>query len=341
MGTLTFQNNADLNYDQWLLARNKTLGASEVGPVIFGSRWSSNLEIYYSKVTGQRKNVQNLRCYLGKKTENIHREMYCYYSDSDESIVTNETNGTKIKEAVDSNITIFNSDFTYLSVTPDGEILPVLRYEGRGKGALELKNSNKYVLESYQGGLPTDNIIQVSTQMMVGLYPYADISYFLDNRNIEEFHFERKDNKKMEAMIVAHTKPFWDNVLKARPIYNQMYESKRLMNMRLYNELKHELELLEPPPQNSAGYLNYINQKYKDRIANVGVIAGTQEQFDIAKKHKEIAKKIKKLEEQQREFEIQLKMALQENTALDFGKNGRVTWMGNKNNSRIFLNKIK
>lgn len=339
MGVLRFQNNTDLTYEQWLLERNKTLGASDLGPIVYGSRWTSNIEIFYNKITGIRRSSQNIRTYLGKKTENINREMYCYYDDTEDSIVRNEMNRTPVKEVINLNATIFNSDYPFISVTPDGEIQSTLKYAGRGKGSLELKNTQRYVMQSYANGIPTDNVIQVCGQMMVGQYNYADLFYFLDNRNFEEYPFERKKTKVMEELILSHAVPLWENILKGRILYNQMFEAKRLYNMKLAAEIEKEIVRLEPPVQNTAGYLNFLNERYIDRLANVGILPGTNEQLAIAKKHQELGKKIKKLEHQQQLLEIELKLFIKDNNVLDFGKQGRITWYKGKNDRRFFSNK--
>jgi predicted phage-related endonuclease len=340
---ITYQDNSAISYDEWLLNRNKTLGASELGPLIHGSRWTCNLEIFYNKVTGQKKNVNNIRTYLGRKTEDINGAMYCYFDNDDtSSIVRNEESGRRIKEIYNPNRTIFNSKYPHLSATPDREILPRYRYEGRkGNGALELKNSQRMVLDSYEQGIPTDNIFQVCGQMMIGEYEYADLFYFLDNRSCEEHHFERKATRKMEEVILLHTVPFWDNVVKARELYNQWYEARRNFNMRLAEELQLEIARLEPPAQNTDGYLNYITERYKAKQSGLGTITGTEAQLELARQHQLLGKKIGKLEDQQRLIQIQLKEALKENNVLDFGKHGRVTWYANKNDKRTLSIKLK
>lgn len=333
--------NSLITYDEWLYARNKGIGASEIGAIVFGSRWTSNLEIFYSKVTGTKRNAQNIRTYIGKKTENINREMYCYYGDNEDSIWQNELAKKPIKEVINHNSTFWNSDYPHLFVTPDGEIQNTLKYAGKGLGSLELKNSQRMVLNSYEGGIPTDNIFQVVAQMMVPEYNYADLFFYLDNRHFEEHHFVRKEVRKMEETILLHTIPFWNNVLKARPLYNQLYECRRNYNMRQAAELEVEIAQLEPPVQHSQGYLDYLTDHYKDRISEGKIIPGTTDQFLIAQKHKKLAKQIDKLKLQKQAIEIDLKTFMKNNHTLDFGKQGKITWFQSKNGSMLFKNNTK
>lgn len=341
LNKITKQDNSKLSFEDWLYGRNKGIGASEIGAIVFGSRWTSNLEIFYNKVTGTKKNAQNIRTYIGKKTENINREMYCFYDQTEDSIWQNELANNPVKEVINHNATYWNCDYPHLFVTPDGEIQNTLKYAGKGLGSLELKNSQRMVLNSYEGGIPTDNIFQVVAQMMVPEYSHADLFFYLDNRHFEEHHFVRKEVRKMEETILAHTIPFWENVLKARPLYNQLYECRRNYQMKQVAELEVEIANLEPPIQNSQGYADYLTDHYKDRISEGKIIPGTIDQLLIAQKHKKLVKQIDKLKKEKEAIEIDLKTFLKHNHTIDFGKQGKVTWFPTKTGNRLFKNNTK
>lgn len=338
---VTWQDNSKITFDEWLVSRLKAIGASEVGLIVYGNSFSSNLELFYEKIGAPKYRIENIRMFLGKETEELSRKMWMYYDGTEQSVVDNIRAGRKIKDAVNLNATAFNDLYPHLAVTPDSEILPYGKYANMGKGTLEIKNSTSWYLNTFENGLPPDNVMQLCTQMMVAEYDYGELFYFIDNVKFQCHDVLRKDTKNIEEIILAHTVPFWDNVLKARPLYNQLFEAQRNFNQRLMGELQNEIARLEPPAQNTTGYLNFLSQKYKDKMAGMGIIEGNDIQLEIARKHRELAKQIDEIVEKKTKFEIELKHILGDHNTLNFGKNGKVTWGENKNGSRIFLNKVK
>lgn len=339
---IVWRSNSDLTYDQWLLLRNNSIGASDTSVIIFGSKYSSNLEIWYHKVGIPRNFYENLRMYIGKETEDINERLWSHYDGRNQnSIVDNIRKGTPLKKSINLNSTVFNDDFPWLSATPDRQIQPFGKYAGRGVGYLELKNTQTWVLNSYEGNLPLENVVQLCQQLMLANGEYGEIGYFVDNMRFENHEIERSDLKQLEETIILHTEPFWQSILKARPVYNQMYEFQRTMNMRGVSECQKELISLEPPVQNTDGYRQFLTQRFKDRTAGVGVVPGKPDQLIAARSHKLLSKEIDALETKQRELEIELKMAIGDMSYLDFGKEGKVSWCVDKNESRKFLNKVK
>lgn len=338
---VTWQDNSKIDLDTWLLNRNKSIGASEVGAVVFGSKYTSSLEIFYNKVCGASKKIENIRMFLGKETEEISARMWEHYNDTDQSVVDNIRKGTPVKKCINLNSTAYNSDFPQLSATPDRTIIPFGIYENRKtNGALEIKNTTSQVLKSYESLLPTENVIQLVTQMMCCEYSFGELFYFIDNRNLKSHPIDISSTKKVQQVILLHTSKLWKNILLARPLYNQLIQAKRNTNFRLVAELENEIAKLEPEMQNSNGFMSFLTERYKERISLTGIVKGTDAQLLIAKKHKEFLKKAKKIEEQQRELEIQLKMFLKDNVCLDFGKAGKINYYPTVKGNRLFKNQI-
>ena len=336
-----WQDNGTLTYAEWLVARLKTIGASEVGTIVYGNPYTSNLELFYEKIGAGRDRVENIRMFLGKETEETSRKLHSYYEGTEQSVVDNYRAGRKIRESINLNSTAFNDKYPHLSCTPDSEIQDFGIYAGRGKGSLEIKNTTSWYLNSFESGLPTDNVLQLMTQIIVCQYNYGELFYFIDNSKFQLHPISKEDIGNIEETIMLHTIPFWDNVLLARPLYNQLYEAQRNMNMRLVGELQNEIASLEPPAQNTTGYLNFLSKKYTDKMAGMGIMEGNDAQLSIARKHKELGKQIKVLEEDKRKLEIELKQILGDKHTLNFGKNGKISWAESKSGVRSFLNNCK
>ena len=336
-----YQDNKLLSYDEWLVARNNHIGASILGTLVYGNSYSSSLELFWNFIGAGKPTVENIRMFLGTETQDLSAKCWTFYDGTEQSVVENARRNTPVKKYINHNYTYFNDLYPHLAVTPDGEIQDFGVYAGKGKGSLEIKNTQSWVLASYETGLPTDNVIQLCGQMMVAEYGYGNLFYFIDNSKFQCYDLERKDTKNIEELILQHTEPFWHNVLLARPLYNKLYEARRNYNQRLVGELENEIARLEPPPQNSTGYLNFLTERYKDKLAESGIIKGTDMQLLIAQKHKQLGKEIDTLEKEQMTLEIEIKNNLGNNNTLDFGKNGKITWIENKNGKRIFKNALK
>lgn len=325
---------------EWQLLRLNSIGASEVGTICVGSNFSSNLELYYQKIGLGKPTVKNIRMDIGTETEPLTFKYWRYYEGSEASIIANKQNGRIIKNGTCKKETAFNDKYPHLSVSPDARIQPYGIYEGMGEGCLEIKNTMEYVLKSYENGLPLGWIFQIATQLMVTEFKYGELFLFVDNRRFQLEPLTRKTTKKLEETILIHTTDFWERVTKARPVVNQMFEFRRTYNMKAADEALREIQQLEPPVQNTRGYMDFLTEQYKERAAGAGIKEGTAADLELARKHKQIAKKISALEKEKQLVEIHLKQIMKESNQLDFGKNGKINFYPNVNGNRTFKNNI-
>ena len=339
--SITFQDNNNLTYDQWRFLRKDSIGSSSVGVICFGSPYKCSLEIFYEKISGITPSVDNIRTFLGKKTEPLSGEMWSYYEGSPDSIIKNYNAGTPVKKGENRNVTIFNSKFPGRSTTPDIHILPFGEYEGRGEGYCEIKNTQSYILKSYNDQLPPENVFQLCDQMIIGDKSYGELFYFLDNRDFVGYPLERKSMRNIEETIIRETGDLWKKITEAKPLYNQMINAKFNNNNRLANELDNEIQRLEPSPQYSTGYLNYLTLHYKDRISGVGIINGDEVALKIAKKHKQLSGQLDKIKKEKQMREIELRLILKANNCIDFGKLGKVTHFPTSAGNRLLKNNLK
>lgn len=334
---ITWQDNTKLTQDEWVFGKLKTIGASETGAICIGSPYTSSIEIFYHKIGVYKPPVTNIRAFLGLQTEDVSETVWKYYSGTDESVAINNKSGNQIKDCYNKKATCFNSKYPHLSATPDRIIKPFGIYAGRGEGSLEFKNTQSFILKQYSPGLPPENVFQLVTQNMMANFKYGELFYFKDNRSFESHLMERKDSKKVEQIILERTIPFWQNVLLARPLYNQLFEAKRVFNFKLAAELEQEIVKLEPPIQYSDGYLKFINENYKSRASLGGKEAAAAE-VEKAKRYRDLGEKINKLEKEKQQMEIDLKVAMKDATILNLGKNGQVSWQQYENRKIFKVN---
>lgn len=331
---ITLQNNNDISFDHWIALRNQSIGASEVSPICFGSPYTSNLEIWYQKVTGIKKGIENIRTYTGRKSENIVDQFYPYYDGTEDSVYLNHNVGKILRKIENKNVTGRNSKFPHITATPDRF---TTLFPSNKLILTEYKNTQGFILKQWKPGLPLDNVLQVLTQLNVFEMQDGEIFYYIDNRRFELHEMQSSKFKSQWQTILSITNPFWESVLKARTLYNQQCEAKRNFNMKLATELEYAIQQLEPPIQHSTGYLTFINEKYKSR-ASLGGRDATEAEALLAKRYKDISNKIDKLSKEKLAVEVDLKMAMKDSSILNIAKAGTVSWVQYENRKIFKVN---
>lgn len=331
----------DMTREHWLAYRYNGIGASEVSAIMGLNRWESSISLFYKKLGQSVFDVQSLAAFLGKEREDFLSAMWEAYDPSvrDEQriqqMISNYNAGVTVRRCKKVNAYAMNPEYPWLFVSLDREIN---KHNGKDNGALELKEISGYEADKWISGIPTGYVTQVETQIGVCEYPFGEIAILQDNRDFNVLPFDF--NATIFESIVTRTKIFWDKVVEGRKIMTARFEAARTFNQRLMDECDAELQKLEPEADGSEAYTQFMKEKYK--IAAPGEMAGTLEDIDTARKHKDVQGRIKELEEQKRLHENVLKNRLREGaTKLDFGLSGYASWQADANGTRRFLNKVK
>lgn len=334
----------DMSNDQWLAYRMNGIGASEVGTIMGLNPYKASIQLFYEKI-GEIPpySVENLAMFLGKENEDLIGKMWEYWDpsiddleDAQAAMIQNYRAGKKIRRYKHINAYAHNEKYPWLFVSLDGEIN---KYDSRGNGALEKKMISGYEADKWTAGIPPGYVIQNSTQLVVCEYLFGEIAILKDNRSFWVLPFER--NKVIEDEIIERTHEFWKKVETGRILVTQKFEAQRNYNLRLVEQIDAELAGLEPEPDGSEAFSQYLKEKYK--IALPGERAGNAIQLKHAQDHKAIKEQLKKLEEAAKSHENALKNDLGHEKAdrFDFGPNGYIQWKADSNGVRRFINKIK
>jgi putative phage-type endonuclease len=327
----------DMDRDTWLRYRLNGIGASEVG-VIFGlSPYKASIQLFYEKIGEHpRFDMQSLPAFLGKNQESFIADMWEHWGGDQDSMMRNYDTDNRIRRCKRVNAYAHNDKYPWLFVSLDREIN---QYDSRGNGTLELKTIGGYEADKWESGLPPIYVMQVQTQMLVCEYFFGEIAILKDNRDFMVLPFEFSES--ITASIIEKTGEFWGKVVEARKIMTQRFEADRNFNGRMVDELTAQLQSLEPSPDGSDAFNNFLKEKYQ--IALPGERAGTLVELEAAKAHKDIQGRIKELKEAETLQTNILKNSIgqQDCDKLDFGKNGFVSWKADSNGVRRFLNKVK
>lgn len=335
--SLIISSTAGMTTEDWLMFRKRGIGASETGKIMGLSEYGSSMEVFQEK-TGQGLDfrVENIAMFMGKYDEDKVADLWTYWEGTEESMIRNYQLKKRVRKMRRINAYVQNPRWPWLFVSLDRIINKASGRNGE-EGTLELKTINGWNADKWIAGIPPEYLIQLQTQMGVCEFTHGELAILKDGRHFEVFPFEFMPH--VFENIVHTTHEFWERVEKARMILTQRYEAQKNFNMKAVEELTAELHELEPEPDASRGFENFLKEKYT--IGNAGERSGTIIELEAAKEHKKLKEQIKLIEANIRDKENYLKNQMREIEVLTFGEDGRVNWKNNKNGVRVFDNRVK
>lgn len=323
-----------MSYQEWLQHRKSGIGASEGGAVLGLSSYTSSIELFYEKINPIAvPKVENIYMFMGKELEGFVAKMWEYWEGSEESMIENFRAGKKVRECRELKAYVVNADYPHLFVSLDRVIVST----SDRRPILEIKTISGYESNKWEGGVPPAYIIQIQQQMLVYGAKEAELAIFKDGRRFEVLPFEINDG--VCETILLRTDAFWKSVLTGREIFLSIKEAEQAYNLKKVETLWADLQALEPSPDGSEAYQDFLKEKYK--IAKPGEISGSPAHFEAAVKHKEFKSRIKELEEYARKEQNFLCREMGDMQVLTFGDNGTVSWKVASNGIRTFRNGIK
>lgn len=326
---------AKMTREEWLLYRKTGIGASEVGCIMGLSQYKSSIELFYEKIGEEiGYNVENINMFMGKFQESSVAELWEYWDGSEESMMVNYYNNNKMRRCQRVNAYVRNPLYPWLFVSLDRKIN---KHDNRDEGALEVKTINGYEADKWEAGIPPSHVVQVQTQCKVCMFEYGELATLKDGRRFDVVPFEI--NKIITDNIIESTFEFWERVERGREVVTQRFQAQRTFNMKAVEELSAEIAALEPPPDNTEAYADFIKARYGR--STEGERPGTILELEVARKEKAAKENIKELQEDARLYSNQLKNFVGSMERIDFGASGFVSWKSDVNGTRRLLNKTK
>ena len=333
---IVYTSTVGMSPDDWLLFRNRGIGASEVGYIMGLSPYKSNVELFYEK-TGEKLgyNIENIAMFMGTEMEDFIARLWQYWNGSDASLIENFRKGEKIRKMQNVNAYIQNKKYPHIFVSLDRRIN---KYDERGNGCLEIKTISGFEAEKWEGDIPPSHIVQVQTQMLVTEWKFGELAVLRDGRFFDVYPFE--NHKGIQKEIIKQTTDFWKRVERARIVLTQKYEANKNFNTRAVKEAEAELMQLEPNADGSQALYNFLKEKYKDAEPK-SERTGTDAEFILAHEHLKLKAEKKLLDEKILFRENSIKKSMQTVECLTFGDHGKIYWKNGSDGTRRFQNKIK
>ncbi len=324
----------DMTREDWLGYRHTGLGASEVGAVLGLDDYLSSLELYYYKIgDAPRLDIESMAAFMGRELEDMIAKLWQYWDGNHETLVDNFRADRVVRKCRRINAFVRNPAYPWLYVSLDRIIN---KHHGREEGTLELKTLGYFEADKWVGGLPPKHITQVNTQMAVCEFLYGELALLQDGRRFDVLPFQLSDN--IVQHVVTRTKEFWDRVLQARKLVAEKYHPDLRWNQKRLDDINAEIDSLAPEPDGTLAYDDYLKERYKNPTTSSR--RGSEVERRLAMNHATQRTVVEEATAQLRQIEGELKVAMAEAQALDFGADGKVLWTKAGNGSRIFRNKI-
>lgn len=188
--------------EEWLSARQNTLGGSEAAAVIGQSNWTTPTELWQQKVFGTRKDLSDneavskgvrLEPYLRELFKGLHPEFKCEYHPFD---------------------LLYQKERAWLTATLDGELVD----SEKKRSVLEIKTStpqSRKAWDEWSGKIPNGYFCQCLHQLLATGYQsvilFACLFGQSGDMTIREYLIDRNDEqvqKDMEYLLEKETE-FW------------------------------------------------------------------------------------------------------------------------------------
>lgn len=337
----------DYGTPEWYEFRKNGIGGSEVGTVLGINKYDTNVRLFHEKVgTVQPWKEDTERMFWGRTNEENIARIWQYYDGTKDGYVQNFANDKIVRKCRSVNGYIVNPEYPWLFASVDR----LINKEGgfnlltgeplENEAILECKNMSYWASQMWEDGIPIFYLAQIHQYMAILDTNYAEIAMLVDGGSLVVEKLERND--QLLDRILSITKNFWyERVVPAKKALQNRDIAFMEGNIAESEKWKAEIDRLEPYPDDSETYQEFMNQKFlKERET----IDGTMELYHLAKQDKFLVKAINKLKEKRTGIKNLFIRFLSQNGAesVDFGKLGYVNWSEKKGyKTRSFNNRIK
>lgn len=328
---------------EWYEFRKNGVGTSEVGYLLSLSPYKSSLELYYEKVgIYEPPDWQSEPAFHGTNLEAYTVDMWQYHDGSDEGYMDNYANNNKIKTREYYEIKdkyFINKKYPWMFVSLDGLILPgnpnmITGEPLKTHGILEAKLISGFVLKQWDG-VPPSYLAQIHQAMIVLECEYAELAMLQDGKRFSVQPLEL--SRDFADVIIEKSKDFWYNrVAPAKELMAKKKEADLAGDIDSSNELESQINQLEPPPDDSEAYKNFMA---KSALGEPETIGGGLDELAWAESMKNLGSMGKKIASQKLLYENRLRKFMKDEKVdkVDFGEEGYVKLSERKNSDKLLL----
>jgi predicted phage-related endonuclease len=314
-----------------LRAMDGALGGSDVGTLMGWNYRQSRIELFYQKIglNFNASETQTQYTYWGSLNERNIMYSAQYYDFKDpEAYMFNKSNDIKLRNVDELKFSVRNPAVPYLNANVDG----LIDYDPKTVIARRLAESKTIGRQSAEmwESIPPYHLGQVIMYLHalqpILKEPVAEIYYLQDGNNF--YAWEIPQNQILLEIIVAQCEEFYNRVKKGiEIIHNEKNIDKRQV----------ALEFIEPDPDNTKAYEQFMKEAYK-RKKSFQKVKGDQAINQIAKEYNDLDAQIKGLEKEFQKKKNEIWQVLSHSSAnvIELEGGGKISF-----NKRLYVNPSK
>jgi hypothetical protein len=256
-------------------------------------------------------------------------DLWQYYDGNPENWVQNYESKNVIRKNRAINAIIVNRNYPWLSASIDylanaNQANPDTGEINDKPFPVEIKSMSYSAAQKYKNGFPPHYVAQLMLQMIVLGVEYGESASLLD-RDLIVNQWDLTD--EWRDRIINETFSFWQRVTLAKEfqvLKDQNYGDKDAQDM-----INERILDLEPAPEMSSYYQEWLKDEYKESSDHVHVIENLEEQAEFIKwtlQYDEASAIEKDAKARKQEAANNIKKMHREKTTIDAGVYGRTTW---------------
>jgi len=330
---------------EWYAFRHDGIGGSETGGILNYSDYSHPIKEFYKKVECKDDEFQNEHTFHGKHQEAYIKNLWRYSDGEEGGYMANFDKDNVIRKSVSVGGYVINPKYPHLFASVD-DLIPIGQFkisdgEILDKPAiLEIKRIGSREAKRWRAGIPQSQLVQVHQYMLVYEVDYAEMGILTDGTFFSVKAIDR--NEDLCKKIADESYEFWHSkIVPGKEAYQELVKCEQAMNFALAEEYQSILYRLEPDPDDSEQYKEFMTAK---AILQDSVIKGGMDEFDMLCSRKDWAE-IKKLAiAKELEIENKMRKYLQDNRVdkVDFDKHGYAGLSMRSNSTNLtFNNRVK
>jgi predicted phage-related endonuclease len=320
---------------EWEKYRTGYLNSSEAASILGLSQYKCSLEVFHEKTGGKdRWKEDNEAMFHGRHQEAYIAKCWQHYDPGDPgAYILNYENEKIIRKCRSLNGSVVNPDYPWLSGSVDrlinkGSVHPLTGEIFANEAVLEIKTISGYEARKWDIEFPPAYLIQLHLYMIILEVEYGEIAVLRDGRYLSVYPIDKRQD--LCDRILDETYKFWyEKVVPAKHIRKEMEQTSAIHELQ---RLEAQLQLLEPPPDTSEAYREYLSKRELEEDVE---LKGEAEHLIAAQCLKEVQAMKKLIEEKENLYKSTLMKAL-----IDTGcdtmtlDGGKISYRKNKNGVR-------
>jgi len=308
----------------WLNLRTSLLtsgmtGGSDAATMMGKNPWKSKVKLFYEAVgISKPKDIQNEAMFHGTHLEDYVADKWQYFDGTEDGLISNFSNGVKIKRSMKQKATFVNPDFGHMFANIDRIITK--HPERKGRGILEVKTISDRYSDMWEAGIPPQYYFQIQHYLVVM------------NLNWGEFVWLKGGNKmniltvdadfETQKRLIEESRKFYLSVTAARLAIDEL-------KFPTVDEMIAVASKYEPETDGTTDLSEYMNERHRNR-ATENQIVGGPEQTDDAIQYKRYKELESKVADRKTYYANKIKSFMDSRTANEMVlENGKVTWKKN------------